>query len=85
MVTGQPSSLRSAPSTPSCQAARLTASRGSPVRGSSTPGVPITNARSDSGEIPAEAQAVTIVPRTSSTGFCAPLGFTDTSATTLLW
>jgi len=50
----------------------VTASRGSPVRGSSTPGVPITKARNASGEIPAAPQAVTTAPRTSSTGSPVP-------------
>src|SRR6266496_1650875 len=58
IVTGRPRSLRSASSTPSCQAGRLTASRGSPVTGSSTPGVPITTARSTSGDTPAAQGAL---------------------------
>ena len=44
ITTGVCSTSRSASSTPSCQVGRFTASRGAPVRGSSTPGLPITTA-----------------------------------------
>ena len=79
MVTGWCSSLRSASSTPSCQAGRLTARRGSPVLGSSTPGVPMTRAFSRDISTPAERHAVATAFRTSSTGLPAPLG------STLIW
>ena len=42
ITTGVCSTSRSASSTPSCQVGRFTASRGAPVLGSRTPGLPIT-------------------------------------------
>ena len=71
----------SASSAPSCQAGRFTASLGSPVRGSTTPGLPITSALSRVTSIPALAQACSMVPRTSSTGSSVPFGLPLTSAT----
>lgn len=82
IVTGWPRSVRSASSTPSCQAGRLTASHGSPVRGSSTPGVPMTSALSWDIATPAALHAVATAPRTSSTGLLVPFGSTLTWVTT---
>ncbi len=82
MITGRRSAPRSASSTPSCQSGRLIASFGSPVRGSTTPGLPITNALSRLISTPALRHARSTAPRTSSTGLAAPFGLTLTSATT---
>src|SRR6266849_3977258 len=46
ITTGLCQAFLSASSAPSCQAGRFTASLGSPVRGSTTPGLPITSALS---------------------------------------
>jgi len=81
ITTGRCRTLLSASSAPSCQAGRFTASLGSPVRGSTTPGLPMTSALSLETCTPALAQARSTAPRTSSTGSPAPLGSTPTSAT----
>jgi len=64
---------RSPASTPACHAGRLIASCGSPVTGSTTPGVPITNALSMLIATPARRQARSTAERTSSTGSPSPL------------
>ena len=79
--TGVCSTSLSPSSTPSCQVGRFTASRGAPVRGSSTPGLPITTEDRVSELIPAFAHASPIASRTRPIGSSAPCGSMLTSAT----
>ena len=80
ITTGVCSTSRSASGTPSCQVGRFTAMRGAPVRGSSTPGLPITTADSSEKPIPALWHARPMASRTIPTGSSAPLGSTLMSA-----
>ena len=83
MVTEAPSVWRRLASTPTCQEGRSREKRTSPVRGSTTPLVPITNARSCDRLTRAESHARRTASCTVLTGSRASAGFTVTSTTVL--
>ncbi len=81
MVTGRRRSWARAWWLPSCQPGRSKENFTSPLRGSTTPGVPITMPfRRDRATLP-ERQAFTTALCTSATGSPCPLVETVTSAT----